>query len=102
MDDVGVATTGAETMGCDSELSGAPTAISQRWPGLPCSGLSWEFDDADTTDSCMGTFGDEAATPAFSIGEVPPGNRTESCEPHALKAMKRTQNMPIDDFMLTV
>lgn len=30
------------------ELSGAPTAISQRWPGSPCFGLSAEPDEAVT------------------------------------------------------
>jgi hypothetical protein len=46
------------------EFKGAPTAISQRWPGFPCSGFSpavafaglvvagWVFEDATLTVGC--------------------------------------------------
>lgn len=34
------------------EFSGAPTAISQRWPGSPCLGLSAEPDEAPTGTCC--------------------------------------------------
>lgn len=70
------------------ELSGAPTAISQRWPGSPCFGLSAEPDEA-VTGTCWpvpGAFSDTVeeawvlfrfaagAAKDLRFGAVTPGN----------------------------
>lgn len=51
---IGVLVTAGELLDfvAGEEFNGAPTAISQRWPGSPCLGLSAEPDDAPTGTCC--------------------------------------------------
>ena len=42
-------TVGVVVLAVGAELSGAPTAISQRWLGCPCAG----FIPAVVTDACL-------------------------------------------------